>query len=115
MVAGCGLLGWGIYNLGNSLKLRVSPVWVSVERRFLGTPRVRMFRSEQVKRVVKNLSFQTGKGLQVRAYYQIVVERRDGKGLVVGDSLPSAGAADYVVAQIEQALGGIGGHRGGKG
>ncbi len=110
MLALFGLVGIalalaGLYSLGNSLSVSVSPRGLTTVRRVFGLPFTRHTALSEIVSLDKRIGVQTSSGTRQRAYYSVHARTREGRKLALGDSLPSASAADRIIALISHAAG----------
>lgn len=112
MVAIFGLVGGlvmliGLYIPANSLRVRVGPMGVEVERRIVGFGGVKRVRPGEVRSLQKKVSSQTSQGGKTTAHYKVELNTAQGKAMTVAEGLDSATAADYVGGLVKQHLGGV--------
>ncbi len=97
------LLG-GLYKLGNSLRVRVTPRGLQVVRRVYGLSFESRVSAQEIQSIEKRVGWQQQRGTRTKVMYQVQAIKRNGATISLGDSLPNAGAAEQVVAAIRQAL-----------
>lgn len=95
----------GIYQMVNSLTVRASRAGVDVVRRVFGLARHHHVSVDEIASLDKRIGMQGSRGGEMRAYYDVRLITRSGKRVKVGDGLPSASAADRIIALIEEAIG----------
>ena len=98
---GAALVLGGLYSLGNSLRVSVSPRGVGLERRIFGVPLRRTVPPAEVSGLDKRIGVQSGS----TAYYKVLLKTASGGQYTVVDSLTSASAADYLIEQLGRQLG----------
>jgi hypothetical protein len=91
----------GIYLLSNTLTVHLNTRGLTTTRRILGIPFSRYSSLEDIVRIDK------GRGMQVgeRIYYRLYAKTKAGKRLWLGDSLPNASTADYLLNRLRQLIG----------
>jgi len=99
LFGGLATLG-GVYALGNSVEVLVSPRGISVTRRLFGLPLHKHLPLGEIQGLEKRIGAQAGS----RAFYRVYANGRKGGRTLLADALPSASAADYLMTQFEQQL-----------
>lgn len=90
----------GLYGLGNSLRVRISPMGVELLRRVYGVPFHRRIPAAELVSIHKSVGAQAGS----RVFYRVALTLQGEKSITVADSLPGAGAADYLIGEIRRYL-----------
>ena len=96
----------GLYLLGNSLEVVISPRGLETVRRVYGMPmRRRYFARELITGLQSKISGQTGQGAKAKVRYTIKAEMSDGRAVTIGDGIRGVTEAKRVLAQVRKHLG----------
>ena len=90
----------GVYKLGNSLNVSVTGGGLHIVRKVFGIPFETRLAAAEIRGIDKRIGWQQSQGTQTKAMYQILVRKKAGGTVTIGDSLPNASAADLVLDKI---------------
>lgn len=96
---------WGIYLLGNSLRVTAGRQGLSVVRGILGLHLVRQAPAGEITGIDKSIGMQFRHGNRSHAYYNIRVHTRDGRRITAGTGLSGASRVNEIIERLRTALG----------
>jgi hypothetical protein len=99
------ILLWGLYLLGNSLRITAGRQGLRAVRGLFGLQFARRVAAEEITAIEKAIGMQASRGNQARAYYRIEVHTGDGRSLTAGSGIPGASSVDAIIRRMRAALG----------
>jgi hypothetical protein len=98
----CALIG--LYVLGNTLTTTVSHQGIRIVRNIYGVRFQRKASREEIIKLDRRIGSQMQTGTSMRVYYAIDAHTRDGRKITIADTLEGSRLADFVEANIKDAL-----------
>ena len=103
-LAGGLILVWGLYLLGNSLRVTAGRQGLTTLRGLFGLRFARHVDAGEITAIERSIGMQASQGSQSRAYYRIEVLTRDGRRIMAGAGIPGVSSVDAIIRRLEQAL-----------
>ena len=94
----------GLYIVGNTLTTTVSKKGINVVRNVYGIRFQRNVVKDNIVKLQRQIKSQMQGGSRYRVYYSIVVFTRDGRQIVIADTLEGSRLADFIEKRILTAL-----------
>jgi hypothetical protein len=99
------LLVGGLYTLGNTLRVEISPRGLTTIRRIYGFGFARHARLQHVKSVEIKIGSQSNSGRRIRVRYRLIAHIGDGRKITLGNDIPSRALAEYLAQKVREACG----------
>ncbi|MDQ8023353.1 MAG: DUF3592 domain-containing protein [Moraxellaceae bacterium] len=98
---GALITGFGLWGLGNSLRVHIDRGGLRTERRFLGIPvHRRSARRQDIRHLALDVSFRTQQGARHETIYRVVAKLDKGSHIVVADTLRGQPMAEAMMERI---------------
>jgi len=104
-VIGGLILAWGLYMLGNSLRVTAGPQGVTAVRGLYGLRFARYAAVDDIAGIGKSIGMRSRRGNRAQIYYRIQARTRDGRRITLGDGLTGASRVDALIERLRAALG----------
>ena len=98
------ILAWGVYLLGNSLRVTADRQGLKTVRGLFGLRFTRHVDAAEITAIERSIGMQASQGTRSRAYYQIEVHTRDGRHITAGTGIPGASSVEAIIQRIKRAL-----------
>ncbi|MGB5425397.1 MAG: DUF3592 domain-containing protein [Gammaproteobacteria bacterium] len=103
-LVGVLILVWGLYLLGNSLRVTAGRQGLTTVRGLFGLHFTRHVDAAEITAIERSIGMQASQGTRSRAYYQIKVLTRDGRRITAGAGIPGASSVEAIIQRIKRAL-----------
>ena len=104
VLVGALILVWGLYLLGNSLRVTAGRQGLTTVRGLFGLHFTRHVDAAEITAIERSIGMQASQGTRSRAYYQIKVLTRDGRRITAGAGIPGASSVEDIIQRIKRAL-----------
>ena len=98
------ILAWGLYLLGNSLRVTAGRQGLTTVRGLFGLHITRHVDVAEITAIERSIGMQASQGNQSWAYYRIEVHTRDGRRITAGAGIPGASHVDALIQRIKRSL-----------
>lgn len=110
MIAAFGFFGvllfiGGLYTLGNSLRVEISPRGLTTVRRIYGFAFARHARLADITSVDNKIGSQSNSGGRISVRYRLIAYITDGRRIIVGTDIPGGALADHLAQRVRDACG----------
>ena len=95
---------WGIYQLGNSLRVTAGRQGLTAVRSILGLRFARHVAADEITGIDRSIGMQYKQGNRSHAYYSIRVRTRDGRRITAGTGITGASRVDAIITRLRTAL-----------
>lgn len=99
------ILAGGLYALGNTLRVEVSPRGLATVRRIFGFGFARHAPLDAIKSIEAKMGSQSSSGGKISLRYRLVAHISDGRRITVGSDIPGHPLADHLARQLRDACG----------
>ena len=99
------LLIGGLYTLGNTLRVEISPRGLTTVRRIYGFGFARHARLNEVTSVETKIGSQSNSGRRISVRYRLIAHISDGRNITVGNDIPGRALADHLAQRVREACG----------
>jgi len=98
------ILAWGVYLLGNSLRVTADRQGLKTVRGLFGLRFTCHVDAADITAVEPSIGMQASQGTRSRAYYRIEVRTGDGRRITAGTGIPGASSVEAIIQRIKRAL-----------
>lgn len=102
---GALILLWGLYLLGNSLRVTAGRQGLTTVRKLYGLRFMRHVAVDDIVAIGKSVGMQSRQGNRAQLYYRIQARTRDGRRITLGDGLTGASGVDALIERLRGVLG----------
>jgi hypothetical protein len=102
---GALILLWGLYLLGNSLRVTAGRQGLTTVRKLYGLRFMRHVAVDDIVAIGKSVGMQSRQGNRAQLYYRIQARTRDGRRITLADGLTGASGVDALIERLRGVLG----------